>query len=73
VTSADIDRDVKIPLYARAGIPDVWLVDLEADTVEIYREPGEDGYAVVRTATRDDALVPLHLANVTLSGADILG
>lgn len=73
VTSGDIDRDVKIPLYARAGIPEVWLVDLDADTVEVYREPGEDGYAVVRTATRDDALVPLHLATVTLSGADILG
>jgi Uma2 family endonuclease len=73
VTSACIDRDVKLPLYARAGVPEVWLVDLEADTVEIYREPARDGYALVRTATRDDALVPLHLATVTLSGADILG
>lgn len=73
VTSAEHDRDVKIPLYARAGIPEVWLVDLEADTVEVYREPGEDGYALVRTATRADALVPLHLTTVTLSGADILG
>ncbi len=35
VTSADIDRDVKIPLYARAGIPEVWLVDLDADAVEV--------------------------------------
>jgi hypothetical protein len=48
-------------------------VDLDADTVEVYREPGEDGYALVRTAMRADALVPLHLATVTLSGADILG
>jgi len=37
------------------------------------REPCETGYAVVRTAARDDALVPLHLATVTLLGADILG
>ena len=73
VTSAYIDRDVKLPLYARAGIPEVWLVDLGADVIEILREPGPDGYASVRTATRDDALVPLHLATVTLSGADILG
>ena len=72
-TSADRDREVKIPLYARAGIPEVWLVDLDAGTVEVYREPGEVGYAVVRTAKRDDALVLLHLATVTLSGADILG
>jgi len=72
-TSAEYDRDVKIPLYARAGIREVWLVDLEADTVEIYREPAEDGYALVRTATRADALTPLHLGTVNLSGAEILG
>jgi len=33
------DRAVKIPLYAEAGIPEVWLVNLEKDVIEVYSEP----------------------------------
>jgi Uma2 family endonuclease len=73
VTSRDFDRDVKVPLYARAGIPEVWLVDLEAAAVEIYREPGEDGYAVVRRAERGEALSPASLPSKSFSVSDILG
>jgi len=39
------DRDVKLPLYARAGIPEVWLVDLRGRELVIYRRPGATGYA----------------------------
>src|SRR5262249_28853316 len=38
-TSRDYDRDVKVPLYARAGIPEVWLSLLLEDYVEAYSEP----------------------------------
>lgn len=41
------DRDVKLPAYAAAGIAEVWLVDLESEKVEVYREPGESGFASV--------------------------
>jgi Uma2 family endonuclease len=37
--SAAFDREVKAPLYARSGIPEVWWVDLEEEVVEVYREP----------------------------------
>ncbi|MDS4031269.1 MAG: Uma2 family endonuclease [Candidatus Contendobacter sp.] len=33
------DRDVKIPLYAKNGIPEVWLLDIQNRQLEIYREP----------------------------------
>jgi Uma2 family endonuclease len=33
------DRDVKIPLYAKNGIPEVWLLDIPNRKLEIYREP----------------------------------
>jgi len=72
-SGADIDRDVKLPLYARAGIPEVWLVDLDAGAIEIYREPAEEGYAVVRLASQGDTITPLHVASATLSASDILG
>ncbi|RME65390.1 MAG: Uma2 family endonuclease [Caldilineae bacterium] len=43
-TSAEQDRSVKLPLYARAGIPETWLVDLEAGVVDAYRTPSAEGY-----------------------------
>lgn len=38
-TSVRYDREVKIPLYARHGIPEVWLLDLHNTRLEIYRRP----------------------------------
>jgi Uma2 family endonuclease len=42
-TSADYDRQVKIPLYANAGIIEVWLVDL-VQYLEVYRQPLANSY-----------------------------
>ena len=49
-TSPTYDRDTKIPLYARAGIPEAWLVNLVHGVILVYREPMADGYRVVQTA-----------------------
>ena len=38
-TSATYDRDIKVPLYARHGIPEVWLVDLAKMRLEAYHGP----------------------------------
>lgn len=48
-SSLDFDRDVKMPLYACATIPEAWLVDVEAQAVEVYTEPGGGRYAQMRT------------------------
>jgi hypothetical protein len=66
------DRDVKIPLYARAGIPEAWLVDLTAERIAVHREPHADRYAHVRSASPGDVLTPVHLPDVTLAVTDIL-
>jgi Uma2 family endonuclease len=72
-SSIAYDRDVKVPLYARAGIPEVWLVDLSAEQIEVYRDPVAGKYASVRSASRGEMLTPLQLPNVTLSADEILG
>jgi Uma2 family endonuclease len=56
VTSAEFDRAEKRPRYAAAGIPEYWLVDLDAEQVEVAREPEGDHYAEESTHERDDAL-----------------
>ena len=45
-TSLAFDRDVKLPLYARSAVPEAWLVDLEAERIEVHSRPisGEYGH-----------------------------
>ena len=72
-TSADYDREIKAPLYARAGITEFWLVDLEGGYVELYRSPSAEGYRQVRTVRGNERLVPEALPGLELTARDILG
>ncbi len=72
-TSERYDRQVKVPLYARAGIAEVWLVDLTARTVTIYREPSLTGYAKTIVVSGDEVLSPLAFPDLTLTAAHVLG
>ena len=72
-TSVKSDRNVKIPLYARAAIPEAWLVNLPADRIEVYRNPVCGRYAEVTSISRGETLTPLEVPSVTLSVDRILG
>ncbi len=72
-TSADYDRTVKIPLYARHGIPEAWLVDLTEEHVEIYRQPGPEGYRGRRIARRGETVSPILIPGLTVAIEEILG
>jgi len=65
-TSLRYDRDKKLPLYARAGIPETWLVDLVGKVLWIYREPRPDGYAEVQTADDLSAVQPICVPDCLL-------
>ena len=54
--SADYDRQVKLPLYARAGVPEGWLVDLDGRAVEVYRRPSAHGYDTTERVARGQSL-----------------
>ncbi|MBI3979408.1 MAG: Uma2 family endonuclease [Chloroflexi bacterium] len=72
-TSAEFDRRVKVPHYARSGIPEVWLADLDQQTVTVYRDPSPSGYRTEWVVHRGGVLSPLAFPNVSLAVADILG
>jgi Uma2 family endonuclease len=55
-SSLDYDRTVKLALYASSGIPEVWIVNLAAAEVEVYRSPVGDSYTSVARAGRSDTL-----------------
>ncbi len=72
VTSYITDRDFKLPLYAMAGVPEFWIVNVNAARVEVYRGP--DGY-VYRDVTMLEVggtLTPLAAPNAAIPIADLL-
>jgi Uma2 family endonuclease len=71
-SSRDTDRRVKAPLYAGAGIPEYWLVDLVDDAVEVFRQPGPDGYRQVTRHGRGDMIAPEAFPDVQVAVADLL-
>ena len=72
-TTLAADRDVKMPLYAHAGIPESWLVDLQHAVVLVHREPTANGYRVVTTARPGERLTPLAFPDRDLAVSDLLG
>jgi Uma2 family endonuclease len=55
-TSLNYDRSTKAPLYAEAGIPEYWIVNLREGVIEVYTEPANGAYRQTKTAKRGDAL-----------------
>jgi Uma2 family endonuclease len=72
-TSVGSDREVKIPLYARAGIPEAWLVDLTGDCVTVCRKPSAQVYQDVQRLQRGQSLFPEAFPDLVLAVDDILG
>jgi Uma2 family endonuclease len=55
-SSLEKDQKVKLPLYAKAGIPEVWIVNLQDHQLEQYREPSEQGYSSIRILRSKDSV-----------------
>ncbi len=68
-TSLAYDCGVKLALYARFGVPEVWIVDLLGGAVEAYREPKEGEYGS-REQLANGSLAPARVPGVTI---DVVG
>lgn len=73
------DRDVKTHIYARAGIEEYWIVNLNARQIEVRRDPRADptqplGYAYgsLQTLGAGDNIAPLSRPDAAFPVADIL-
>jgi hypothetical protein len=72
-TTLAFDRDVKLPLYARAGVPEVWIVNLPANQLEIFREPAGDRYLHALTPAPDETISPRAARTIELRAGELLG
>jgi Uma2 family endonuclease len=66
-TNIAYDREVKVPLYMPAGIPEVWLVNLDADCLEVYRQQGQ------QMLRRGQTITPLHFPELVFRVDELLG
>ncbi len=67
------DTNVKLPAYARAGIPEVWIVDLNTNTVHIHTNPATGEYRNTSRIRRDGTFESKTLPGTGLAASDILG
>jgi Uma2 family endonuclease len=70
-TSASADRAYKIPLYARHGIPEVWLIDVKRQQLEIHRQPEQGQYRQVYLAQPNERIALSQLAEIEIALSQI--
>jgi Uma2 family endonuclease len=72
-SSVEYDRDIKIPLYAGAGITEVWLINLPQETIEIYTQPVGNTYREIRLVKRGESLAAKSIPGLILNADAVLG
>jgi Uma2 family endonuclease len=71
-TTLEYDRGIKVPIYARAGIPQVLIVNLPGEVIESYAEPVNGTYQPSVRAKRGETVEMIAFPNLSLSVASIL-
>jgi Uma2 family endonuclease len=72
-TTVETDRKIKLPLYARAGIREAWLVNIPGERVEIHIDPSDEAYRTVVEAVRGEQVQSTTLKELALSVAELFG
>ena len=67
------DRQKKLPLYAKGGVAESWLVNVDTRRLEIHRTPGRLRYRSVRLPTPTETFAPAAFPDVKLTLRDLFG
>ena len=71
-TSLKYDRLTKMPLYAQAGVPELWLLEVQEKRLWIYREPTGESYKEVVEVVRGERLELTQVAGITVDVEELL-
>ena len=72
-SSLVFDQSVKLNLYARYGVAEYWVVDVDGQRVVTYREPGPKGYLRKFEFAPADSVAPQAFPNVQIEVGEIFG
>jgi Uma2 family endonuclease len=70
-TTLVFDVETKVPLYARAGVREVWVVDVNEQAIRVYRDPSPTGYKTSFTVAGDGSVASLALPDVRIVVSDL--
>jgi Uma2 family endonuclease len=71
-STLEADHAEKIPAYGRAGVAEVWIVNLNELTIEVYREPHFTGYGSKTILRAGDTVAPLAFPDAAVNVAELL-
>ena len=71
-SSLAYDRTIKMPLYARAGVPEAWIVNLIDRWIEVYRGPSTAGYTTLLKILSGKSIAPQAFDDVVVVVDDLL-
>lgn len=66
-TTLAFDIGTKVPLYARFGVPEAWVVDLQERSIRVFRDPSANGYRTSFTVSGDDSVSAAMLPEVVVA------
>lgn len=72
-TTIEFDRTVKVPIYAKDNIAEVWIVDLNAESVQIHRDPSDTGYRQLQTFRRGQMIAFQAFTDIQFTVDQLLG
>jgi Uma2 family endonuclease len=72
-TTLAYDRDVKLPRYGRAGVPETWIVDLASRRVEVHSESSTEGYRSTRVFGPGEQVRSIAVENLEVPAGEIFG
>jgi Uma2 family endonuclease len=71
-STLEYDREEKIPAYGRAGVAEVWIVNLTNATLEVYRNPHFTGYGSKTVLSAGDRVAPQAFPDAVVDVAELL-
>ncbi len=66
-STLEYDRSLKAPLYARSGIFEYWMINLQDNVIEVHRQPSASGYQVVQSYRRGMSIEVMALPGLGLT------
>ena len=67
------DAEIKLPIYARTGVAELWIENLKENLLLVCREPTLKGYNIQLTLHRGESISPLAFPDVIFKIEDLLG
>jgi Uma2 family endonuclease len=71
-TTLDYDREIKLPAYGRAGVAEVWIINLNEAAIEVYRDPHFTGYGSKTVLDAKDPVAPQAFPDAVLDVGELL-